>query len=333
MNAYLENNLKSDYFRGTFQYDTSGTFHSAEGGTFVSDTDGTLIPILSSKQQKNSYNFNTEVITVFIVTYVYIALRVQVIREPSPDYSWIDEGFSMTQSISGSTIQLSADISQLEPGTHQFYCRVQASNGTWSDIYVSEFTIEAPVLQEAFIEYFIDIDPGYGNANVVKEIEQGTNKISVDLANTAAGAHVLYLRSRDEYGRWSSTVARPLYVCKHADIVALEYFFDSDDPGCGNATQVALPSDLNSSFTFEVPLNHLKLGEHLLNVRAKRSDGLWSVISSDVFTIEAVTSINGMSDDMVPTITYSLKGYKVTASKGVNIVRDKDGKTKKTINK
>ena len=86
MNAYLENNLKSDYFRGTFQYDTSGTFHSAEGGTFVSDTDGTLIPILSSKQQKNSYNFNTEVITVFIVTYVYIALRVQVIREPSPDY-------------------------------------------------------------------------------------------------------------------------------------------------------------------------------------------------------------------------------------------------------
>ena len=52
MNAYLENNLKSDYFRGTFQYDTSGTFHSAEGGTFVSDTDGTLIPILSSKQQK-----------------------------------------------------------------------------------------------------------------------------------------------------------------------------------------------------------------------------------------------------------------------------------------
>ena len=78
MNAYLENNLKSDSFRGTFQSDTSGTF--------VSDTDGTLIPILSSKQQKNSYNFNTEVITVFIVIYVYVALRIQVIREPSPDY-------------------------------------------------------------------------------------------------------------------------------------------------------------------------------------------------------------------------------------------------------
>ena len=39
-----------------------------------------------SKQQKNSYNFNIEVITVFIVTYVYVALRIQVIREPSPDY-------------------------------------------------------------------------------------------------------------------------------------------------------------------------------------------------------------------------------------------------------
>ena len=38
------------------------------------------------EHKKNSYNFNTEVITVFIVTYVYVALRIQVIREPSPDY-------------------------------------------------------------------------------------------------------------------------------------------------------------------------------------------------------------------------------------------------------
>ena len=407
--------------------------------------------------------------------YLFMVSGKNVLQPTAVEY-WIDERFSMTQSVSGSTIQLSVDISQLEPGTHQFYCRVQASNGTWSDTYASEFTIEAPVLQEAFIEYYIDIDPGYGNANVLKEMEQGTNKISVDLANTVAGAHVLYLRSRDEYGRWSasvarplyvhhkryenfvqmeyffdendpgngkatplsdfktdmellvsqlpttgllpgshtlsvrgmtedgvwssvvtrpfliiatqpiapmieyffdidpgygkgfiindiemgtnqlaidlgdlssgahilylrshdknrwsSTIARPLYVCKQTDIVALEYFFDGDDPGCGNATQVSLPSNLSSSFTFEVPLSHLKVGEHLLNVRAKRSDGLWSVISSDVFTIEATTSINGLTNDRVSAVTYSLKGYKGKIEKGVNIVRNNDGKVKKVV--
>ena len=91
MNAYLENNLKSDFFRGTFHSDTNGTF--------VSDTGDTLIPILSSKQQKNSYNFNTEVITVFIVIYVYVALRVQVIREPSPDYLTVSCHTSSTISL------------------------------------------------------------------------------------------------------------------------------------------------------------------------------------------------------------------------------------------
>lgn len=409
--------------------------------------------------------------------YLFMVSGKNVLQPTTVEY-WIDDRTSMTKPVNGSTIQLSVDISLLEPGTHQFYCRVQASNGTWSETYASEFTIAAPVLQEAFIEYYIDIDPGYGNANMVKEIEQGSNKISVDIANTAAGAHVLYLRSRDEYGRWSasvarplyvhhkryenfvqmeyffdendpgngkatplsdfkadmemlvsqlptaglqagshtlsvrgmtedgiwssaitrpfliiavqpigpiieyffdadpgygkgfiindvekginqlaidlgdlspgahilylrgydknrwsSTVARPLYVCKHADIVALEYFFDSDDPGCGNATQVSLPSKLSSSFTFEIPLNHLNVGEHQLNVRVKGKDGLWSVISSDVFTIEAVTNINGLTDDMAPAVIYSLKGYKGIMEKGVNIVRYKDGKTRKTINK
>ena len=409
--------------------------------------------------------------------YLFMVSENNVFQPTAVEY-WIDERFSMTQSVSGSTILLSVDISQLQPGTHQFYCRVQASNGTWSETYASEFTIEAPVLQEAFIEYYIDIDPGYGNANMVKQIEQGTNNISVDLANTAAGAHVLYLRSRDEYGRWSasvarplyvhpkryenfvqmeyffddndpgngkaiplsdfkanmellvsqlpitglqagshtlnvrgmtedgvwssvitrpfiiiavqpatpfveyyfdidpgygkgftiqniengtsqlaidlsgllsgahilylrshdknrwsSTIARPLYVCRHTDIVALEYFFDDDDPGEGKATQVALPNNLSSTFTFEVPLNHLKVGDHLLHVRAKGNDGLWSVISTDAFAVTENTGINELYSNSIPTITYTLKGYQSMNEKGVNIIRYKDGRTRKVVKK
>ena len=409
--------------------------------------------------------------------YLFMVSGKNVLQPMAVEY-WIDDRTSMTKPVNGSTIQLAIDISQLEAGTHQFCCRVQASNGKWSETYASEFTIEAPVLQEAFIEYYIDIDPGYGNANVVKEIEQGTNKISVDLANTEAGAHVLYLRSRDEYGRWSasvarplyvhhksyenfvqmeyffddndpgngkatplsdfkanmeslvsqlpitglqagshtlnvrgmtedgvwssvitrpfiiiavqpatpfveyyfdidpgygkgftiqnvedgtsqlaidlsgllpgahilylrshdknrwsSTIARPLYVCRHTDIVALEYFFDENDPGEGKATQVALPNNLSSTFTFEVPLNHLKVGDHLLHVRAKGNDGLWSVISTDAFAVTENTGINELYSNSIPTITYTLKGYQSMNEKGVNIIRYKDGRTRKVVKK
>ena len=409
--------------------------------------------------------------------YLFMVSGKNVLQPTAVEY-WIDDSTSMTKSVNGSTIQLTVDISQLEAGIHKFYCRVQASNGKWSETYASEFTIEAPVLQEAFIEYYIDIDPGYGNANVVKEIEQGTNKISVDLANTADGAHVLYLRTRDEYGRWSasvarplyvhhkryenfvqmeyffddndpgngkatplsdfkanmellvsqlpitglqagshtlnvrgmtedgvwssvitrpfiiiavqpatpfveyyfdidpgygkgftiqdvedgtsqlaidlsgllsgahilylrshdknrwsSTIARPLYVCRHTDIVALEYFFDDDDPGEGKATQVALPNNLSSTFTFEVPLNHLKVGDHLLHVRAKGNDGLWSVISTDAFAVTENTGINELYSNSIPTITYTLKGYQSMNEKGVNIIRYKDGRTRKVVKK
>ena len=409
--------------------------------------------------------------------YLFMVSGKNVLQPTAVEY-WIDDSTSMTKSVNGSTIQLTVDISQLEAGIHKFYCRVQASNGKWSETYASEFTMEAPVLQEAFIEYYIDIDPGYGNANMVKEIEQGTNKISVDLANTADGAHVLYLRTRDEYGRWSasvarplyvhhksyenfvqmeyffddndpgngkaiplsdfkanmellvsqlpitglqagshtlnvrgmtedgvwssvitrpfiiiavqpatpfveyyfdidpgygkgftiqdvedgtsqlaidlsgllpgahilylrtndksrwsSTIARPLYVCGHTDIVALEYFFDENDPGEGKATQVALPNNLSSTFTFEVPLNHLEVGDHLLHVRAKGNDGLWSVISTDAFAVTENTGINELYSNSIPTITYTLKGYQSMNEKGVNIIRYKDGRTRKVVKK
>jgi hypothetical protein len=384
----------------------------------------------------------------------------------------------MTKPVNGSTIQLSVDISLLESGTHQFYCRVQASNGKWSETYASEFTIAAPVLQEAFIEYYIDIDPGYGNANMVKEIEQGTNNISVDLTNTAAGAHVLYLRSHDEYGRWSASVARPLYVhpkryenfvqmeyffdnndpgfgkatplsdftagmetlvttlstdglkvgahllnvrgrhadglwtsvtsrsflviateplepfveyffnsdpgygkgivikdiekginrlvidlgdlptgahvlyvrsrdeerqwsvtvcrpfyvCRRANLTALEYFFDNSDPGQGKATPIALPTTGGNVITFEVKLTGLSTGEHTLNVRAKGSDGLWRSLASEAFMLTAASSISTTEAGQTSIATFTLGGYKTnTPQQGVNIVRFKDGKTKKLI--
>ena len=411
--------------------------------------------------------------------YLFMVSDRELLQVSAVEY-WIDERNHETVSISDNTIQLMVNISLLEPGTHQFFCRVQASNGIWSDTYSSEFTIETPVLQEAFIEYFIDTDPGYGKALVVKEIESGENKIKIDLDTTPTGAHVLYLRSRDEYGKWSTTVARPLlvqkkhdeefvrleyffddadpghgkamplsgydkdmqsvvstlsvegllpgthllnvrgmdasgqwssvisrpflviavqpaipfveyffdedpgygkgiaimdtetgihqiaidldgltpgahllyvrsrneegqwsvtvsrplYVYRQADIVALEYFFDDNDPGRGKATNIPLPADKNSQIVFEVRLDGLIVGDHLLNVRTKDSRGHWSAVMQEAFQLTRNTGISGVEGEGTPFAIFTLSGYKTQHPQhGVNIIRRKDGKTYKKLTK
>ncbi len=214
----------------------------------------------------------------------------------------------------------------LQAGSHTLNVRGMTEDGIWSSVITRPFIIIAVQPATPFVEYYFDIDPGYGN------IEDGTSQLAIDLSGLLPGAHILYLRSHDK-NRWSSTIACPLYVCRHTDIVALEYFFDGNDPGEGKATQVALPTNLSSTFTFEVPLNHLKVGDHLLHVRAKGIDGLWSVISTDAFAVTESTGINELDGNSVPTVTYTLKGYQSMSEKGVKIIRYKEGKTKKVVKK
>jgi hypothetical protein len=45
------------------------------------------------------------------------------------------------------------------------------------------------------------------------------------------------------------------------------------------------------------------------------------------------TGINELYSNSVPTITYTLKGYQSMNEKGVNIIRYKDGRTRKVVKK
>ena len=56
-----------------------------------------------------------------------------------------------------------------------------------------------------YAEYFIDNDPGYGNAYSVT-VTEGTDitvDFTADLSSVPNGFHVLYVRARDELGNWS----------------------------------------------------------------------------------------------------------------------------------
>ena len=141
--------------------------------------------------------------------------------------------------------------------------------------------------QPVIIEYFLDSDPGHGLAHTIKDIHIGSNQLTFDVSDASAGAHVLYVRSQDSDGQWSTTMSRPLYIEQLQDIAYVEYYIDTD-PGQGMGTPVALPQqEYKAHLQLELALDisSLSLGEHELAVRAYDVFGQWSDILSRHFTI------------------------------------------------
>ena len=161
------------------------------------------------------------------------------------------------------------------------------------------------------VEYFFDTDPGYGNGIPLAQPVTGENNYEMSFESVTPGYHLLCIRAQDKDGRWSATTSRPLYVINPVDVTEIEYFFDKD-PGEGNAVAITVPENLSEPFAFEVASDQLEAGEHLLCVRAKGSDGIWTLVSSQAFTVNtSAGDANGdgvvNAADIVEVVNY-IKG-------------------------
>lgn len=264
---------------------------------------------------------------------------VPEVTEPAWILYWIDDdtNAAIQQPVSGSSVELTVSVANQGEGKHTFNCQLQDTNGKWSPTYSYDFVIEQQAdtqpHEATMAEYFFDKDPGYGKGIPLHSVNSESLHFVLSVEGLKSGAHVLYVRTADKGGKWSGTVSRPLYVRPLASntIVQLEYFFDSKDPGRGNAIQVKLPEGNDREFTFEVKLEGLALGDHQLNIRAKGSNGLWSVVRTDTFTLIGNAGVDAVKADCEPSVIYSLQGYQTNELHGVNIVRFKDGTRKKII--
>lgn len=217
-----------------------------------------------------------------------------------------DPGFGNGTPLPASTatdifISQSINISGLSPGVHQLYIRVRTDKG-WGatnrsilhivhGLNVPSVTL-APVVKA---EYFIDTDPGPGNA-VNLPITSGRD---VSITNFAAnigglndGVHHFFIRTQDAAGSWSllnrfvvSVVSATVSFPPHAavqNLTALEYFFDTD-PGLGNATPLNVPAGTDlQQYQFVADVSGLADGTHTLFIR---SAGKWSLTNSRIFVI------------------------------------------------
>ncbi|MEO7312029.1 MAG: hypothetical protein ABIX01_16625 [Chitinophagaceae bacterium] len=135
-------------------------------------------------------------------------------------------------------------------------------------------------------EYFIDTDPGFGNATSITITTPSPNisdqAFSVPISGLSQGIHHLFIRSKNANSRWGVTNRFVFYKSSSGgaapgNIVKAEYFFDTD-PGFGNAINIPVTPGVDiQNITFAAALDLLPAGLHSLFIRSKNAGGVWGV--------------------------------------------------------
>lgn len=242
-------------------------------------------------------------------------LGVEYFIDNDPGYGAAKKLGSITQGENVAEL----DFGDVLPGAHVLYLRAWDERNQWSQTISRPIYVCSVMGQNVTcLEYFFDTDPDYGKANKLASPTNGSKQYVLSMGDVPSGAHVLYLRAQDEQGKWSSVLARPVFVTSKSEgtLTAMEYFFDNQDPGEGKANQVALPDNPTDQFAFEVSVEGLVMGSHQFSVRAKDEEGNWSMVRSEPFTITSGEGIVEVTWDF--TIDMRL-------SNGDLILEDKTG--------
>jgi gliding motility-associated-like protein len=197
-----------------------------------------------------------------------------------------------------STFTVSLPANGLQPGFHFLAIRVKDANGKWGvfesrGFYVTGSTTDVASITQA--EYFFDADPGNGNGASLS-VPSGaisTFTATIPVTGLTPGFHFLTIRAKRAEGKWGIFESRGFYISASSattgDIVAAEYFIDTD-PGEDNGKQLAVnPSGSTINQVFPVATNGISSGTHILGFRVKDANGIWSSPETQTFTVLACT--------------------------------------------
>ena len=179
---------------------------------------------------------------------------------------------------------LNFNMSALSFGLHLLYIRAQDSDNQWGlyHVYPVIKGMNAQPIMVERVEYFFDNDPGPGNGiqlafspSALKDTTLTFNTTSV-----ADGLHTLYIRARDNTGKWGIYHAYPFIKApgnyQPLTVQRIEAFFDVD-PGVGNGIQVPVNPGFIVDDTVTIPIPSLTKDTVTLYVRAQDNRGLWGL--------------------------------------------------------
>lgn len=204
---------------------------------------------------------------------------------------------------------VSINVNGLTNGFHRLFIRSRNAEGSWSLPNVREFLYDqappygpVPAAPQSIVaaEYFIDTDPGFGLGTPIAltpGVDLSNVPVAVPVGVLPNGTHRIYVRTKNQEGRWSQTQFREFSVdfnppysngpAPAQHIVAAEYFFDTD-PGSGKATAIPVTPGMDiSNLSTDVNTTGLALGTHRLYLRSKSQEGHWSLTHVREFVVNA----------------------------------------------
>lgn len=210
--------------------------------------------------------------------------------------------FTFTPGSSVTIPSLNVNLGSLSPGFHFISFRFRDNQGRWSHASAHSFYIIPPVTTDPAtnitrVEYFFDTDLGPGN-NTPISITAGSpqnNTFPITLPGSLTpGFHQIGFRYRDDKNRWSHAETRTFYVLPPLNtisrqIVAARYFVDSPQ---GTGTPINIPG-ITPGATIDqlvaLDMTGVPTGNHTLTVQIKDSQGVWSYLVTENFTVSACT--------------------------------------------
>ena len=202
---------------------------------------------------------------------------------------------NVTPATQVSGISFNPNISALLPGFHILFIRSLDQNGKWSISNYSYFYKQNNILTSVSniqkLEYFIDTDPGEGNAtaiSVTPATQVSDISFNPNISALLPGFHVLFIRSLDQNGKWS--ISNYTYFYKQnnsptpvSTVTKMEYFIDTD-PGEGSGQAIGFtPATAVSGLSFNADISTAAGGFHVIFIRSLDANGKWSITNYAYF--------------------------------------------------
>lgn len=203
-------------------------------------------------------------------------------------------------------------LASVTNGFHIVGVRAKDAQGHWSVTQLHSFYVtNASATNIAASEYYIDTDPGYGNATAISATVGADNtlKFIVPLSSYSKGFHALGIRSKDNAGRWSQTKMYVFVINTEKtpiNITSLQYYFTGEGSTDSVYTYAVPEPAPNVDLDFIADLSQLQgNSEYDMHIIAVSSEG-----SRSQEVIKHIKVCNG--NPAKAKFTYAVQGTQVS---------------------